>query len=146
MTYFCCSISWHHKPFRLKSHAAFLASFACAFCYFGVLLKGWCCGCTCESKTDRRGVLCQYEMPKQGLHFKFIFSRKKLTFFIRLLGLSGVSKWHLMTALLGRAGFWESFRCWSALSPFIPFPSILSSVLHCSWDWPSLSHVLIQYP
>ena len=118
--YFYCSISWHHKPVRVRSHVAFLAFFSCAICYFGVLLKGWCCYCTCESKTDRRGMLCQYEMPKHGLHFKLIFSRLKLMFFTRFLDLSRVSKWHLMTALLGRAGFGESFRYWSTL-PFYSF-------------------------
>lgn len=142
MMYLYYSISWHHELVRVRSHAAFLASFACAICYFSVSLKGWCCCCTCESKTERQGMLCQYEMPKHGLHFKLIFSRLKLMFSTRFLDLKRVSKWHLMVDFLDRDDFWEPFSYWNA--HFVNFPSILMSIQHFSWSWALLSYVLVQ--
>lgn len=139
--YLHSSISWHHELVSVRSRATFLASFACAICYFGVSLKGWCCYCTCESKTERQGMLCRYEMPKHGLHFKLIFTRLKLMYSTRFLDLT-VSKWHLMVDFLGRHDFWEPFSYWTLA--FVNFPSILMSIQHLSWNWALLSHVLVQ--
>lgn len=47
----------YQKPFSIRSCVTFLAFFSCAICYYGVLLKGWCCYCTCESKTETRHTM-----------------------------------------------------------------------------------------
>lgn len=131
------SISWHHEPVRVRSHAALLASFSCAICYFGVLLKGWCCYCTCDA--HRQGMLCQYRMPKRGLHFKLIFSRLKLIFFVRFLDLSRPSKWHL-----ARCSWPQSYPGTGTLSLLFLF-SLLFLAQSCIYHWAELACLMFSF-
>lgn len=130
MMYLYCSISWYHKPVRVRSRVAFLASLCCAICYFCVLLKSWCCYCTCESKTDRRGMLCHHEMPKHELHLKLIFRRLELMFFHKVSGFEQSVKMTPSDYLAWQTWFLRVIWVLECSHPFYSFSFHLQLISH----------------